>query len=269
MWGRAQRVFLFFIFFVLFLPATINASRLISITTCGKIDEKAIKPIDIKDLFTQETTEIHVIAVVDGFKAGVKMKGTFISVDAVNPPNYKIDSLEKKIKKDGKERLHFSLSKPAKGWPAGKYKFTLHANGILIATAPFSVAPDSGEKPSSGFQLGPVQEDKNRAWTVVVYMDGDNNLEPFALKDLDEMERSLPKKGVDVIVLLDRSEEYSDEQGNWADARVFRIRSDREKGVKSEVLATPGELNMGDTAVLQAFLSAARRLPARSRTLTS
>jgi len=91
---------------------------------------------------------------------------------------------------------------------------------------------------------------------VVVYLDGDNNLEPFSLKDLEEMERAMPAKGVSWIVLLDRAKGYSRDEGDWEDARVILVRPDPQTGIHSEVLAAPGELNMGDPKVLESFLAA-------------
>jgi hypothetical protein len=92
-------------------------------------------------------------------------------------------------------------------------------------------------------------------WTIAVYLDADNDLEKFGLMDIDEMELGL-RGNVNVIVLIDRAEGYDTADGDWTDARVYRVVPDQEKGViRSSVIARPGEVNMGDPAVLQAFVA--------------
>jgi len=46
-------------------------------------------------------------------------------------------------------------------------------------------------------------EDSSDTWTVMVYMCGDNNLETYALSDLEEMERVGSLNGVKIIVMMD------------------------------------------------------------------
>ena len=136
---------------------------------------------------------------------------------------------------------------------------------ILILSAAPRVALAAS---ASLTDLGPVQKDSSREWLVMVYLDGDNNLEQAALRDLDEMEAGLPQKGVDILVLMDRAREYSQDEGDWTEARVYRVRRDDQPGLRSEVLSVPGELNMGDPAVLQAFMTTAMKtFPAKRRAL--
>ncbi|HEX7034243.1 MAG TPA: clostripain-related cysteine peptidase, partial [Pseudomonadales bacterium] len=92
-------------------------------------------------------------------------------------------------------------------------------------------------------------------WTIAVYLDADNDLEKFGLIDLNEMELGLTGD-VNVIVLIDRAEGYDDSDGDWTDARVYRIERDADKtALRSRVIARPGEINMGDPAVLETFLT--------------
>ncbi|MEE4300969.1 MAG: clostripain-related cysteine peptidase, partial [Pseudomonadales bacterium] len=93
-----------------------------------------------------------------------------------------------------------------------------------------------------------------RDWTLLVYLDGDNNLEPFALSDLEEMEAGHPGEGVEVLVLVDRAEGFTADWDDWTGARLYRIRPDRSLGLASELLEDYGEINMGDPAVLEAFV---------------
>ncbi len=135
------------------------------------------------------------------------------------------------------------------------------------AAAPPAPAPSTS--PADLGNLGPVQPDPKRDWTIAVYLDGDNDLEPFALRDLIEMEYGLPQTGVEMIVLVDRAREYETGAGDWTDARVYRVRADRNPNrIASQLLASPGELNMGDPQTLATFLGAAlKTFPARNNML--
>ncbi len=66
--------------------------------------------------------------------------------------------------------------------------------------------------------------DGRREWTIIAFLDGDNNLEQFVLQDMKEMETGFPGPGTDVIVLLDRSKEYSTAMGNWTGTRAYRLK---------------------------------------------
>jgi hypothetical protein len=114
------------------------------------------------------------------------------------------------------------------------------------------------------FDLGSKRVDAQRDWTIVVYMSGDNNLERFALKDINEMESSI-EKGTDVVVLIDRAEGFDKSDGDWTDSRVYLIKKDDDlEKINSELLLKAGELNMGDGDTLKSFLnSAIRTFPAK------
>ncbi|MEQ8860918.1 MAG: clostripain-related cysteine peptidase [Pseudomonadales bacterium] len=102
-------------------------------------------------------------------------------------------------------------------------------------------------------------------WTLMFYIAADNDLEGAALKDLDEIEAGLPESGVEAIVFIDRAKGYSDAAGDWTDARVLRMRPDRERGVLDlDELVRLGEVNTGDPKTLSDFVRfASSRYPAR------
>ncbi|MCG8353553.1 MAG: clostripain-related cysteine peptidase [Chloroflexales bacterium] len=94
-------------------------------------------------------------------------------------------------------------------------------------------------------------------WTVMVYLDGDNDLEPDALQDYAEMARVGSTERVHILVQLDRiaSREHWDDtsNGNWDGARRFRV----EQGVMPDPanqLQDLGEVNMGDPRTLADFV---------------
>ena len=138
-------------------------------------------------------------------------------MDAIETPNYEINGTELVLEQAGTATFHFQLSRPTNGWPPGHYKMDLFIDGKPAGSAPFAVAtaalpgsssqlPDSKPSLAAGpFDLGPVQSDPKRLWTIAVYMGADNDLDPFALKDLQEMARGLPVEGVECIVLVDRA----------------------------------------------------------------
>lgn len=115
------------------------------------------------------------------------------------------------------------------------------------------------------FDFGEPRVDAEREWTILAYMDADNDLEHLLLQDVNEMEAVLPEKGVDVIVLLDRAKEYDESDGDWTDTRAFRLCTDDDMDrLASEVLDSPGELDMADGRTLASFLAhAIQAFPAR------
>lgn len=92
-------------------------------------------------------------------------------------------------------------------------------------------------------------------WTVMVYMAADNDLERFALSDLNEMEVVGSTQDVNVVVQLDRAEGYDASEDDWTEARRFFVTRDRRLGqIASEQIADfGGETNTGDPATLSDF----------------
>lgn len=117
--------------------------------------------------------------------------------------------------------------------------------------------------------LGPPELDGAREWTILVYVAGDNDLEKYVLRDLDEMERSLPEKGVEVLALVDRAEGFDESQGDWKGARLYRVQRDTTPvEVTSPVLVELGEVDTGDPRLVEAFVAGGlRRFPARNHAL--
>lgn len=136
----------------------------------------------------------------------------------------------------------------------------------ICLLAPAMAAEPQG---TGAWDLGPPRMDPERVWTLAVYLAADNDLESEALADLNEMEAGLPEKGVEVIALLDRAKAGDASDGDWTDARVFRVlRGTDDWAIESEVLASPGEVDLGDPKTLEGFLaSALRTFPAKRHAL--
>lgn len=64
---------------------------------------------------------------------------------------------------------------------------------------------------------------QSASWTVMVYIEGDNNLEGDALTDIQEMEIIGSSDDVNIVVQIDRAEDYSAGDGDWTEARRYRI----------------------------------------------
>jgi len=91
-------------------------------------------------------------------------------------------------------------------------------------------------------------------WTILIYLDGDNNLERNAIDDFIEMAVVGSSAQVNVIVQFDRVAGYDARYGDWTGTLRFRVT----QGMTPEsdnALADIGELNMGDPQTLIDFVS--------------
>lgn len=132
-------------------------------------------------------------------------------------------------------------------------------NGLAAGTYFLRVYAD-GDHTSAAYTLvvdAPVDPDAaaNRAWTVLVYIDGDNNLEGAGVDDVNEMEAVNLPDNVTVGVLLDRMPGYDSSNGNWTDTRRGVITHDSNTATMSTDFSSLGELNMGDPQTLYDFVA--------------
>jgi len=93
-------------------------------------------------------------------------------------------------------------------------------------------------------------------WTFMVYLAADNDLEPYAIADFNEMEMVGSTSDLNILVQFDRSPKYDASNGNWSDTRRFRVVQDGDPNtITSPVLENLGEVNMGSPQALVEFLS--------------
>ena len=106
-------------------------------------------------------------------------------------------------------------------------------------------------------------------WQFLVYLVGDNDLEDWVTRDLNELELTGSGDGVEVLVQADRIDGYSKKDGDWTGTRRYRMGQDADpKTVTSPVLEDLGELDMGAPETLAAFLEwASTNYPAEHRVL--
>ncbi len=97
---------------------------------------------------------------------------------------------------------------------------------------------------------------KKNGWTVLVYMNGDNNLEASATEDLNEMEQSLYRSGVETVIVLDRIRGFDVGHGAWSNTRQGFVSHDTTDDLFSDLVAVPAdEWNMGLPYNLTSFIN--------------
>lgn len=116
-------------------------------------------------------------------------------------------------------------------------------NYSLTINAP-AVAPSNPGTPST-----------TDNWTILVYVAGDNDLEPFAISDINEMESVALPSNVNVVVQVDRAPGFNSSNGNWTDTRRGLIQHDTNTSTISSNLQSVGELNMGAPNTLRDFVT--------------
>lgn len=126
---------------------------------------------------------------------------------------------------------------------------------------------------STPFPNSFAQSPATAEWTLMFYMDSDNDLELPQMIDLLEMAEVGSSAAVNVVVLADRHASGDEDNNytnadvggikNWTSAKYIRV----EKGKLREI-ADLGELNMGDPSNLAAFVeNAAKDFPAKKYAL--
>ncbi|GAH31165.1 unnamed protein product, partial [marine sediment metagenome] len=102
-------------------------------------------------------------------------------------------------------------------------------------------------------------------WTVMIYLDADNNLEMAGINDINEMEMVGSTTDVNVVVQVDRipysvlaanNEGHLDDSSNsnWTNTRRYYITQDFDPyTINSDLKSDLGELNMGNPSTLIDF----------------
>lgn len=131
---------------------------------------------------------------------------------------------------------------------------TVSADGIAAGIAP-GTAEITATEGESGTSATVEVTVTGTPWTVMVYMAADNNLEQYALQDMNEFEAVGSARQVPVVVQIDRSPNYDTSNGNWTTTRRYRITKDSDtSAIGSELIEDLGELDMGAPETLAAFV---------------
>lgn len=98
-------------------------------------------------------------------------------------------------------------------------------------------------------------------WTVMVYLDGDNNLEPAAIDDLNEMEAVGSTSKVNIVVQFDRHPLYDTSNGDWDNTKRYYVTKDPsgyDNTIVSTEITNMSEINMGHPDELKDFVTWAK-----------
>ena len=92
-------------------------------------------------------------------------------------------------------------------------------------------------------------------WNILVYMGANNDLERFAVRDINQMEKVGSDLHINVLVLVDWWGVYS-ESGGSNSTQLYRITQNKSdsKNITSELVADYGELDMTDPKSLVDFV---------------
>jgi len=100
-------------------------------------------------------------------------------------------------------------------------------------------------------------------WTLLVYMDADNNLEDYGIADFLEMAGVGSTSRVNIVVQFDRAAGYNSQYGDWTDTKRFLVQAGMTP-TSGAALSDLGEVDMADPASLVSFVTwGAAAYPAR------
>jgi len=92
-------------------------------------------------------------------------------------------------------------------------------------------------------------------WTVMVYLDADNDLESAGINDINEMEMVGSSSKINIVVQADRIPGYDISNSDWTNTRRYYITQDFDSFQINSQFSDLGELNMGDPQTLIDFAS--------------
>ena len=143
---------------------------------------------------------------------------------------------------------------------AGPADFKLNTVNARQLSAVSGAVP---ETPISQNKSGtPERQEGPKDWTIMVFMNGKSNIEPFALSDLNRFETVGSGEKVNIIVEIGRSKGLDNDtaaDGDWEGVRRFYVTKDADRDhVSSQLIADLGGADMGDWKEAAAFLKWAR-----------
>lgn len=140
---------------------------------------------------------------------------------------------------------------------------------LLLAWMTGCGRPASVEEPTSSPATRQAR-DHARQWTVMAYMDSDNDLEAYQMEDIGEMLAIGSSPEVQLVVLLDRALDGEEEQDGCTDEALANLKNFHSAKLlsvqegKLEVLEEWGEVNMAHPATLERFVAVSKeKYPAR------
>lgn len=93
-------------------------------------------------------------------------------------------------------------------------------------------------------------------WTVLVFLNADNDLEPYGILNFNQMEKIGSTDNMKIVVQMDRSPGYDSSNGNWTGTRRYLVTKDSDTStMNSQMIEDMGEIDMGDPDTLKEFIS--------------
>lgn len=107
-----------------------------------------------------------------------------------------------------------------------------------------------------------------KAWTVLAYLAGDNDLASAAVEDINEMEVVGSTDRVHIVAQIDHAADYSGGEDDFRSTRRYYITKDADRRrITSRLLADLGPTNTGDAAVIEDFLRSSLEAYPAERTM--
>src|SRR4051794_1071424 len=138
-----RRILLFFFAAMITAGAAGAEVKVRAVLASGLDDEPS-------STFSPDTPKVFALFKTKGAEEGDKIRAVWLAEDvgAVAAANSKID--EKTLTLDGDSNGNFSLEKPNKGWPPGKYRVDIYVNDEVTTTLKFLIKGGvKGEKAAS------------------------------------------------------------------------------------------------------------------------
>jgi len=102
-----------------------------------------------------------------------------------------------------------------------------------------------------------IESQQDTEWTVMVYLDADNNLESYGVEDFLEMAVAGSTDDVNIIVQFDRRAGYDTRYDDWTTTKRYRVTYNMVPN-NANALMDIGEANMGDPQTLTNFVNWAK-----------
>ena len=90
-------------------------------------------------------------------------------------------------------------------------------------------------------------------WTILIYLDGDNNLEYDAIRDFLEMSYIGSDENINIVAQFDRTLDFNYDYDDWTTTKRFFITQGMIPNSNNAIMDL-GELNMGDPQTLTDFI---------------
>lgn len=126
---------------------------------------------------------------------------------------------------------------------------------VLISVALALSGCGGGSKSATG-TFGKGTGASNGTWTVLVYLNADNDLERYGILNFNQMEMVGSTANVKIVVQFDRSPGYDTTNGNWIGCRRYLVTKDSDPNIMhSQLLEDMGNVDMGNPDTLRAFIT--------------